>query len=233
MNGRVNIDAQGNFSSTNLPGNGASGRIKKASWLERSVTIGGLRLNKGSLIDHLNTLLPDGEKLDKRWIIGSSDKRVRDAFKLIYPNQSSLVKPFTPVVVSSTELKKINQLVEKFHEIGNTADEINMEFEKEGVFYYRNSPIIFGNLFIALNQYAKTGNLEDSIQIDQAQGQFSTLQPTTVKETFRHAIDKSAHGGLVMTIAAIEVAPEASEAQKKLAAIGKEVQKFVKTLDIK
>jgi hypothetical protein len=97
---RVQLNKTNQFISANPKGHGRDGQIKKASWFERSVTINHTRLNKGSLIDFLNTKLPVGEKLNKKWFIGSSNKRVIEVFNKMYGNQKQ------PDYADSLDLQK-------------------------------------------------------------------------------------------------------------------------------
>lgn len=64
---------------------------------------------------------------------------------------------------------------------------------------------------LALDEYAKNGNLEAKIEPSMSAGQGGMLQPCTVKETFQAALDPIMHGGIQQTMAAIKEAHKDSE----------------------
>lgn len=72
--------------------------------------------------------------------------------------------------------------------------------------YYRNSFHVIHNMALALNEYAKSGDLQAKIKPSMSQGMGGTLQPSTVKETFQAALDPTEHGGIQQTIATIKEA---------------------------
>ncbi len=87
---RVKVTESG-FMPAKPNGNGRTGQIRVASWfwLGKSITIGNVSLNKGSLIDFLNTVAKLEKKLEKgtwflglwfTWFGGASDEEVLEVF---------------------------------------------------------------------------------------------------------------------------------------------------------
>lgn len=77
--------------------------------------------------------------------------------------------------------------------------------------YFRNSVHVISNMALALNEYAKNGNLEAKINPSMSKAQGGTLQPHTVKATFQAALNAKEDGGMQQTIAAIKEAHENPE----------------------
>lgn len=76
---------------------GKQGYVKKAHWYERKIKIGDVSLNKGSLIDFINSKSSPSEKLYKGWfngrffgLGGAKDSRVRRQLNAIFKNSTSL-----------------------------------------------------------------------------------------------------------------------------------------------
>jgi hypothetical protein len=84
---KVLFDPVSSENAKNL--HGEKGFVKKGKWFERTITVKGedglnYKLNKSSFINFLNAQYkndPNFKKLDKRWLVGSSDKKVLEAFK--------------------------------------------------------------------------------------------------------------------------------------------------------
>lgn len=77
---------------------GKKGHIKKATWLGRKIRIGNEYLNRGSLIDFINSKRsPTEKKLKKGWFFGcgAKDSEVRDRLNAIFdkPSEPSSNKP--------------------------------------------------------------------------------------------------------------------------------------------
>lgn len=74
---------------------GIDGAVKRKSFFGQSIKVIGKdeqgtltteKLNKGSLIDFLNTQLKDHEKLEKGWFFHASDEKVQDAYAKVFAN---------------------------------------------------------------------------------------------------------------------------------------------------
>ncbi len=99
-------------------GHGVTGQIKTASWFSRSISINGRNLNRGSLIDFLNTQLPADSKLKKGWFFGffggSSDKKIRDTFSRIIQVPAKSNPPNSSPVDMLAHLKQLPEIEESY-----------------------------------------------------------------------------------------------------------------------
>lgn len=106
-------------------GHGRTGQIKKASWLSRSISINGQKLNKGSLIDFLNSQLSADKQLKKGWFFGffggSSDKKVREIFNRVVKSS-----------VKSSPLSQLKQLPLLDHSSKQFVYRSATQIEKDG-----------------------------------------------------------------------------------------------------
>jgi hypothetical protein len=129
---RVSITSNGQFVPANEKGHGKEGQIKKASWYERSVSIGKTKLNKGSLIDFLNTQLPEAKKLKKTWFLASPNRKVIAAFDELYPTQpvasGTNSSPGSSTGSSSAaSLEQVSSPRGNFQEIASGPDDVEIE----------------------------------------------------------------------------------------------------------
>ena len=123
------------FYSSNVKGKGKDGYIKGATWLGKSITISGTSLNKGSLIDRLNTLEAEpNKKLKKGWFFGygaAKDSKVKEAMSRLIPD---LVLPEGP------KLAEFNQKLAEYDQKAFTFTNTLLSLPpKPGEF--KNNPI--------------------------------------------------------------------------------------------
>lgn len=104
---------------------GVNGDIKKASFFGQSIKVKGrntagdekvIKLNKGSLIDFLNTQLGKDDQLKKGWFIHASDEKVLAAYEKVFSKAS---QPSTedlkqdPISTDDQEIKQDDQPVDQ------------------------------------------------------------------------------------------------------------------------
>lgn len=118
-------------------------------------------------------------------------------------------------------------LGKKKEQAGALANELHKEFSQQNYVvsgYFRNTSYVLGNMQLALQKFAETGNLVNKIDAKSSQAFGGTDQPTTIEGTFLEGLKEDAHGGLQENIKAMK---ENSYDKNKLAVLEK-VLDFIK-----
>jgi hypothetical protein len=100
---------------------------------------------------------------------------------------------------------------------------------------YRNSASVILNIIEALRVFGRTGDMDGRFEAEKADGQGSSVQPNSVRETFQKALDPDDHGGVQQTFMAMHDSPEelTPVQQEKLNTLLQSVIEFVRTLEIR